>query len=136
MTDVADDARVEVAIIGLPFPAGVSLDNGPTITPEGVALSGAEAKDAEEALLEHPQVSEENIRVTVLEEPETGEEPGTEEKPDLLAEAVGEETAADLREQVGIQTLTEAQETPSEDLQAVNGVGPKTVEKIRDAEVS
>ena len=142
MADFAEDARVRVSIQGLPFPAGVSLDNGPTITPEGVGLSGAEATAAKNALLKHPQVSGENVELRVLEEAptekQTAEEATDDEGTDRLAEVVGEQTAADLREQVGTQTLEEAQAAPSEELRAVRGIGPKTIEKIQeaDAEVS
>jgi len=128
MTDVADNAQVEVSITGLPFPAGVSLDDGPTVTPGGIQLPGVKAKDVKERLLEHPQVSEENIRLRVLDE-------GTADSgSDLLAEAVGEQTAADIREQVeGVETLAGAKDADNEDLTAVSGVGPKTLEKIREA---
>ena len=128
MSDFASDARVRVSIRGVPFPAGVSVDDGPTVTPEGVEVSGEEAEKVIGSLKEHPQVGEDNIQVHVV-------EPGTQESSATLEDAVGEQTAADLREQVdGVDTLQDAKETPSEELQAVKGVGDKTVEKIREAE--
>jgi DNA uptake protein ComE-like DNA-binding protein len=132
MSDIANDARVRVSIRGVPFPAGVSIDDGPTVTPDGIEVSGEEAEEVIASLKEHPQVSADNVQVRVV-------EPGTEPSSATLEEAVGEQTAADLREQVeGVGTLQDAKETPSEELQAVKGVGDKTVDKIReaDAEVS
>jgi len=128
MASFADDARVTVSITGLPFPAGVSLDNGPTVTPGGVEVSGEKAEKVIASLRKHPQVGEDNIQVSVV-------EPGTEKSSAPLEDVVGDQTAADLREQVeGVGTLHDAKETPSEELQAVKGVGDKTVEKIREAD--
>jgi len=128
MSNVASDARVRVSIRGLPFPAGVSIDDGPTVTPEGVEVSGEEAEKVVRSLKKHPQVGEDNVQVSVV-------EPGTETSSTTLEDAVGEQTAADLREQVeGVDTLQDAKETPSEELQAVKGIGDKTVEKIREAD--
>jgi ERCC4-type nuclease len=117
-----------VSIRRLPFPAGVSIDDGPTVTPEGIEVSGEEAESVIASLKEHPQVGEDNIQVIVV-------EPGTEESSTTLEDAVGEQTATDLREQVeGVDTLQDAKEVASEKLQAVKGVGDKTVEKIREAD--
>jgi len=128
MSDFASDARVRVSIRGLPFPAGVSIDDGPTVTQSGVEVSGEEAEEVITSLKEHPQVSADNIQTRVV-------GPGTEPSSATLEDAVGEQTAADLRDQVeGVDTLQDAKETPSEELQAVKGVGDKTVEKIREAE--
>jgi ERCC4-type nuclease len=128
MSDFASDARVRVSIQGLPFPAGVSVDDGPTVTPRGVETSGEDAEKVIASLKKHPQVGEDNVQVSVV-------EPGTQPSSATLEDAVGEQTAADLREQVdGVDTLQDAKETPSEQLQAVKGVGDKTVEKIREAE--
>jgi ERCC4-type nuclease len=128
MSSFARDSRVRVSIRGLPFPAGVSIDDGPTVTPEGIEVSGEEAEKVIASLKKHPQVGEDNIQVSVV-------EPGAETSPTTLEDAVGEQTAADLREQVeGVGTLQDAKETRSEELRAVKGVGDKTVEKIREAE--
>ena len=128
MSDFASDARVRVSIRGLPFPAGVSIDDGPTVTPEGIEISGEEVEEVITSLKEHPQVSADNIQVSVV-------EPGTETAPATLEDAVGEQTAADLREQVeGVDTLQDAKESSNEELLAVKGVGVKTIEKIREAD--
>jgi len=128
MSDFASDARVRVSIQGVPFPAGVSIDDGPTVTPDGIEISGEEAEGVIGTLKKHPQVGEDNIQATVV-------EPGTKTSPATLEDAVGEQTATDLREQVeGVNTLQDAKETPSEQLQAVKGVGEKTVKKIREAD--
>jgi hypothetical protein len=128
MSGFVSDARVRVSIRGLPFPAGVSIDDGPTVTPEGIEVSGEEAEKVIGSLKEHPQVGADNIQTRVV-------EPGGQPSWGTLEDAVGEQTAADLREQVdGVDTLQDAKEVPSEKLQAVKGVGDKTVEKIREAD--
>ena len=128
MSGFVSDARVRVSIRGLPFPAGVSIDDGPTVTSDGIEVSGKEAEKVIGSLKKHPQVSADNIQVSVV-------EPGTQPSSATLEDAVGEQTAADLREQVdGVDSLQDAKETLSEELQAVKGVGDKTVEKIREAD--
>lgn len=127
MADFADDATVRLRLLGTPYPA-ISLDNSPTI-PRGewVRVPGSRANKMLSVAEAKPEIPHDAIQVEVVE--------GVEEPVDELAEAVGPETAHDIRVEFDdtVSSLSDAQALTDDELESVKGVGPATVKKIRSA---
>lgn len=128
MTDFADNATVRLQLRGTPYPA-ISLNGFETQIPRGsgVEVSGEDAKAMLEQAEEKPEVPHEAIDVTVVDEGESPA-PGA-----SLIEAIGEATAENIAQETGETTLEGARSLSDEELGAVSGVGPSTIEnKIRE----